>query len=93
MIKELLAKFSTKKDAIAAIDLLILEGDADKWSLIRDEVEKYKDEDLATEVLNLLNAVFGTSFTDKEQIKRVINQRPKTQLIHFESVIRHRYEI
>lgn len=101
--KEFLQRFSTKKDAITSVDLLIHELETyapydaiqdrivDLFKL-RKEIELFQDKDLAEQVLEFMNLQFGTQYRNAEKIKAVIRQIPKASFDQFASIIMHKKE-
>jgi uncharacterized phage protein (TIGR02220 family) len=99
-----LKKFSTKKDAMVALNELIIVtdqacwlGDAameyfNKYSAIKEEIEKHEDEGLALRVLDYFNEVYETHYRNDEKIKAIIRQIPKITFAQFQSVILHKKE-
>lgn len=98
-----LKKFSTKKDALVAIDLLIqavkqydwLDGGKSlyvKYNSFRQEIDSHNDEDLAQRVMNYFNEVNDTHYKNADKIKSVIRQMPKIGFEQFQSVILHKKE-
>ena len=88
--KTFLKKFSSKRDALAALDILV---DYDmKYDSIRDQIEKHQDDDLAQRVLDYFNEVNSTHFTQTLKIRTIITQIPKVTFEQFQSVILHKHE-
>ena len=86
--------FSTKADALAAINLLIIfnADDDTHWIEIKKEIESFDDKGLAKKVLDFFNETCETNYSNTEKIKAVIRQIPKVTFAHFESVILHKKE-
>lgn len=99
-----LKKFSTKKDALTALNELILVtdeacwlGDAaveyfNKYTAIKEEIEKHDDADLAQKVMDYFNEVNDSHYRNPEKIKIIIRQIPKVTFEQFQSVILHKKE-
>lgn len=99
-----LKKFSTKKDALTALNELILVtdeacwlGDAavdyfNKYTAIKEEIEKHDDADLAQRVMDYFNEVNDSHYRNPEKIKIIIRQIPKVTFEQFQSVILHKKE-
>ena len=99
-----LKKFSTKKDALTALNELILVtdeacwlGDAaveyfNKYTAIKEEIEKHDDADLAQKVMDYFNEVYDSHYRNPEKIKIIIRQIPKVTFEQFQSVILHKKE-
>jgi uncharacterized phage protein (TIGR02220 family) len=102
--QKFLKKFSTKKDALVALDELILVtdescwlGDAavenfNKYTAIKQEIEAHNDQDLASQVLAYFNETYETHYKNDEKIKSIIRQIPKITFDQFQSVILHKKE-
>lgn len=101
--KEFLQKFSTKKDALTAIDQIIHELETNvsydaiqerivDWFKLRKEIELFQDKDLADQVLEFMNDQFGTQYRNNEKIKAIIRQIPKVSFDQFASIIMHKKE-
>jgi uncharacterized phage protein (TIGR02220 family) len=98
--QQFLKLFSTKKDALTALDLLIQQDNLfnltqdepqyAEWQDIRDEIVSFEDVDLATRVLDYFNEVNNTKYSNKEKIKAIIRQMPKVTFEQFQSVILHK---
>jgi uncharacterized phage protein (TIGR02220 family) len=99
-----LKKFSTKKDALTALDELILVTDEscflvdapleyfNKYTAIKEEIEKYQNEDLANQVMAYFNKVYSKNYQNTEKISSIIRQIPKVTFEQFQSVILHKLE-
>lgn len=98
-----LKKFTTKKDALTAIDTVIkqLEGieyndqvDAfiTYWLKFKKEIESFTDKDLAQQVMDFLNDQFETQYRNTDVIKTIIRNYPRVTFDHFASVIMHKKE-
>lgn len=86
--KAFLKKFSTKRDALAALEILV---DYDmKYDSIKYQIEQHQDDDLAQLVLDYFNEVNGTHFTQTLKIRTIITQIPKVTFEQFQSVILHK---
>lgn len=101
--KDFLKRFSTKKDALVALDILIqsikqfdwLDGGLDsyrKYYNIKQEIENHNDEDLAQCVMDYFNEVNDTHYKNADKIRSVIRQMPKVGFEQFQSVILHKKE-
>jgi uncharacterized phage protein (TIGR02220 family) len=100
----LLQRFSSKKDALIAIDLMIRffddrrqewtswDNDYDLWLAMKKDVEKYSNNDLSNEVLELFNDVNDTKYTNIDKIKAIIKSNPKVTIDQFASIIYHKKE-
>lgn len=88
--KTFLKKFSSKRDALAALEILV---DYDmKYDSIKEQIEKHQDVDLAQQVMDYFNQVNGTHYTQTLKIRNIISQIPQVTFDHFESVILHKRE-
>jgi uncharacterized phage protein (TIGR02220 family) len=99
-----LKKFSTKKDALIAISILIdnlnkscfeCKGgvlDEDHWQKLKTEIESFQDIDLSQQVLDFLNQQYGTQYKNTDKIKAIIRQIPKVTFDQFASIIMHKKE-
>lgn len=99
-----LKKFSTKKDALTAIDTVINELETQVkyddridvvvtfWLKLKKEIESFTDKDLAQQVMDFLNDQFGTQYRNAENIKNIIRNYPRVTFDHFASVIMHKKE-
>lgn len=102
--QEFLKKFTTKKDAIVAIDTVINELETQVkyddridvvvtfWIKLKKEIESYTDKDLAQQVMDFLNEQYGTQYRNADNIKSIIRNYPKVTFDHFASVIMHKKE-
>jgi uncharacterized phage protein (TIGR02220 family) len=93
--QEFLQKYSTKKDALNAINFCLLYCDSmfkDDLFKLHNDVESFQDKDLAQEVIDLFNDVNGTQYTNTEKIKAIIKGQPKVTFDQFASIIYHKYE-
>lgn len=102
--KDLLRSFSSKKDCLTAIGLVINEleyqvvysENVDQllvhWHKIKKEVENYEDRELAQQVMDYFNEVNNTAYRNLIQIRSVIKQIPSVTLDQFQSVIMHKHE-
>lgn len=102
--KDLLRSFSSKKDCLTAIGLIINElecrvvysENVDQllvhWYKHKKEVENYEDRELAQQVMDYFNEVNGTAYRNLIQIRSVIKQIPNVTLDQFQSVIMHKHE-
>lgn len=85
-----LKKFSTKQDALAALEILV---DYDmKYDPIKEQIEKHEDVDLAQRVMDYFNEVNDTHYRNADKIRTVIRQIPKAGFDQFQSVILHKKE-
>lgn len=85
-----LKKFSTKKDALVALDLLIKYDSS--YQLLWQEIDSHQDEDLAQKVMDYFNEVNQTHYKNADKIRSVIRQIPKVGFDQFQSVILHKKE-
>lgn len=102
--KDLLRSFSSKKDCLTAIGLIINELECRvvysesvdqllvNWYKHKKEVENYEDRELAQQVMDYFNEVNGTAYRNLIQIRSVIKQIPNVTLDQFQSVIMHKHE-
>lgn len=96
--KDLIQKFSTKKDALQAVQLWIKlldtlnENSSAQFNSLLKEIENYQDKDLAVEVLDLFNQVNGTQYRNDEKIRAIIRNQPKATFDQFASIIYHKKE-
>lgn len=92
---DLIKKFSTKKDALLAIELAIKFSSDLYVNELKDlfrEIDLYQDKDLATEVMALFNQVNGTAYSNTEKIRTIIRNQPKVTFDQFASIIYHKKE-
>jgi uncharacterized phage protein (TIGR02220 family) len=97
-----LKKFSTKKDALTALDLLIEVAvdfsDFDQtvtkeyFTEIKKEIESFQDKDLAQDVMDFFNEQYGTAYRNNEKVKAIIRNEPKATFDQFASIILHKKE-
>jgi uncharacterized phage protein (TIGR02220 family) len=85
-----LKKFSTKKDALVALDMLIKYDS--NYQSIWQEIDSHQDEDLAQKVMDYFNEVNETHYKNADKIRSVIRQIPKVGFDQFQSVILHKKE-
>lgn len=85
-----LKKFSTKKDALVALDMLIKYDS--NYQSIWQEIDSHQDEDLAQNVMDYFNEVNETHYKNADKIRAVIRQIPKVGFDQFQSVILHKKE-
>ena len=85
-----LKKFSTKKDALVALDMLIKYDS--NYQSIWQEIDSHQDEDLAQKVMDYFNEVNQTHYKNADKIRSVIRQIPKVGFDQFQSVILHKKE-
>lgn len=85
-----LKKFSTKKDALVALDMLIRYDS--NYQSIWQEIDRHQDEDLAQKVMDYFNEVNETHYKNADKIRAVIRQIPKVGFDQFQSVILHKKE-
>lgn len=85
-----LKKFSTKKDALVALDMLIRYDS--NYQSIWQEIDSHQDEDLAQKVMDYFNEVNETHYKNADKIRSVIRQIPKVGFDQFQSVILHKKE-
>lgn len=85
-----LKKFSTKKDALVALDMLIRYDS--NYQSIWQEIDSHQDEDLAQKVMDYFNEVNQTHYKNADKIRSVIRQIPKVGFDQFQSVILHKKE-
>lgn len=102
-VKEWLSKFTSRKDAINAVDEVIhelegyhayenIEDRIVDWFKFKKEIESFESIDLAQQVLDFLNHQYGTQYKNAEKIKAVIRQVPKATFDQFASIIMHKKE-
>lgn len=88
--KAFLKRFSSKRDALAALEILV---DYDmKYDPIKEQIEKHQDVDLAQKVMDYFNEVNGTHFTQTLKIRTIITHVPQVTFEQFQSVILHKRE-
>lgn len=88
--KVFLKRFSSKRDALAALEILV---DYDiKYDPIKEQIEKHEDVDLAHKVMDYFNQVNGTHFTQTLKIRTIITHIPQVTFEQFQSVILHKKE-
>lgn len=88
--KAFLKRFSSKRDALAALEILV---DYDmKYDPIKEQIEQHDDVDLAQKVMDYFNQVNGTHFTQTLKVRTIITQIPKVTFEQFQSVILHKLE-
>lgn len=85
-----LKKFSTKKDALVALDMLIKYDSS--YQMLWQEIDSHQDEDLAQKVMDYFNEVNETHYKNADKIRAVIRQIPKVGFDQFQSVILHKKE-
>lgn len=85
-----LKKFSTKRDALVALDMLIKYDNS--YQLLWQEIDSHQDEDLAQKVMDYFNEVNETHYKNADKIRAVIRQIPKVGFDQFQSVILHKKE-
>lgn len=85
-----LKKFSTKKDALVALHMLIKYDS--NYQSIWQEIDSHQDEDLAQKVMDYFNEVNETHYKNADKIRAVIRQIPKVGFDQFQSVILHKKE-
>jgi uncharacterized phage protein (TIGR02220 family) len=85
-----LKKFSTKRDAMVALDMLIKYDNS--YQLLWQEIDSHQDEDLAQKVMDYFNEVNETHYKNADKIRAVIRQIPKVGFDQFQSVILHKKE-
>lgn len=94
--KSFLKKFSTKKDALVAIEMILAEIEMplnkEHYEQLRKDIEKFQDVDLAQQVLDFFNAQYGTNYMNNEKIKALVRQLPKATFDQFASIIVHKKE-
>jgi uncharacterized phage protein (TIGR02220 family) len=101
--QEFLRKFSTKKDALTCINVLIkvidsiqdsyqIQAQIKEWVDIRAEIESFQDRDLADRVMDLFNQTYGTAYKNNEKVKAIIRNEPKATFDQFASIIMHKKE-
>lgn len=99
-----LKKFSTKKDALTALNEILLITDEacwlqnaaveyfNKYTEIKEEIEKHDDAELAQKVMDYFNQVTGKNYQNTDKIKSIIRQLPKVTFDQFQSIILHKQE-
>jgi uncharacterized phage protein (TIGR02220 family) len=85
-----LKKFSTKKDALVALDMLIRYDS--NYQSIWQEIDSHQDDDLAQKVMDYFNEINDTHYRNADKIRSVIRQIPKVGFDQFQSVILHKKE-
>jgi uncharacterized phage protein (TIGR02220 family) len=85
-----LKKFSTKKDALVALDMLIRYDI--NYQSIWQEIDSHQDDDLAQKVMDYFNEINDTHYRNADKIRSVIRQIPKVGFDQFQSVILHKKE-
>lgn len=85
-----LKKFSSKRDALVALDMLIRYDS--NYQLIWQEIDSHQDEDLAQKVMDYFNEVNESHYKNADKIRSVIRQIPKVGFDQFQSVILHKKE-
>lgn len=85
-----LKRFSTKKDALTALSLLVSYDE--KYQSIKEQIEQHEDEDLAQRVMDYFNEVYGKNYQNTEKIQSIIRQMPKVSFEQFQSIILHKQE-
>lgn len=102
--QQFLKKFTTKKDALTAVEIFIAQLETKvpydattetlviEWLKLKKEIESFTDKDLAQEVMDFLNDQFGTQYRNAENIKTIIRNYPRVTFDHFASVIMHKKE-
>lgn len=94
--KSFLKKFSTKKDALVAIEMILAEIEMplnkEHYEQLKVDIEKFQDVDLAQQVLDFFNSQYGTNYVNAEKIKALIRQMPKANFDQFASIIVHKKE-
>jgi uncharacterized phage protein (TIGR02220 family) len=85
-----LKKFSTKRDALVALDMLIKYDSS--YQMLWQEIDSHQDEDLAQKVMDYFNEVNETHYKNADKIRAVIRQIPKVGFDQFQSVILHKKE-
>lgn len=88
--KAFLKKFSSKRDALTALELLV-EYDT-KYNSIKEEIDGYQDVDLAQKVMDYFNQVNGTHYSQTLKIRTIITHIPQATFEQFQSVILHKKE-
>ena len=102
--RELLRSFSSKKDCLTAVGLVINELECRvvysesvdqllvHWYKTKKEIDNYEDRELAQQVMDYFNEVNNTEYRNLIQIRSVIKQIPNVTLDQFQSVIMHKHE-
>lgn len=85
-----LKRFSSKRDALVALDMLIRYDN--NYQLIWQEIDSHQDEDLAQKVMDYFNEVNESHYKNADKIRSVIRQIPKVGFDQFQSVILHKKE-
>lgn len=94
--KNLMRAFSSKADVLKALQLVFANAggeNIDKYKELYKEIEKFEDKDLAEKVIDYLNEVCGTSFSNTIKVRSIISQIPKIKFEQFQSVILHKHEV
>lgn len=84
-------KFSTIKDALAAIDTY-LENENIDFRALRNEVANFKQPDISQQVLDLFNEINNTNYRAADKIKALIKANPRATFDQFASIIYHKKE-
>jgi len=87
--KQFIQQFSTTKDALIAIDLLITKPELD-YKAIKEEVSNFKD--ISQQILDLLNEVYDTNYKSLDKIRAIVKANPKASFDQFASIIYHKKE-
>jgi uncharacterized phage protein (TIGR02220 family) len=88
---QFIQQFSTTKDALIAIDLLITKPEID-YKVLRDEVSNFKEPDISQQILDLFNEVNDTNYRSLDKIKALLKTNPKASFDQFASIIYHKKE-
>lgn len=91
-VKQFISKFSSKKDALTCLDVILDSALVEDWRELRMAIEKFEDKYMAQEVMDMLNETFGTHYQNLSKIEAIIRLKPKVTLTEFESIIRHKHE-
>lgn len=95
--KKFLKKFSTRRDAIAAIDFfteMINSGQYDPNMLIdfKNELIIAEESDIPKQALEFLNEITKSNFRQAGHIERICKVVPKATLDQFKSIILFKWE-
>lgn len=91
-VKQFISKFSSKKDALTCLNVILDCEEVYNWVELRDAVNNYEDKSMAQQVMDILNQTFGTNYQNLSKIEAIIRQKPKVTINEFESIIMHKYE-
>ena len=95
--KKFVKKFSTRRDAIVAIEVfseMVSSGtyDQDALQILKDELINDSNNDLPIKVLAYLNKVTNSAFKNTSHIEKLCKALPNATLDQFESIILFKFE-